>query len=129
VALDMVTREVPGIPQDDALASSAGFIEPAFSLIDWTRPAREIHNQVRMFAFMGRDHKVIEAAAKPLLAKIEDALSGLDWSKSGAEVDEPGGFSIDPEAVALQIAALRQQAVTIGQHGTTFAAKIRALDF
>jgi methionyl-tRNA formyltransferase len=55
-ALDMVTREVPGVPQDDALASSAGFIEPEFSLIDWTRPAREIHNQVRMFAFMGRDH-------------------------------------------------------------------------
>jgi hypothetical protein len=73
--------------------------------------------------------KVIEAAAKPLLAKIEDALSGLDWSKSGAEVGEPGGFSIDPEAVALQVAALRQQAVTIGQHGTIFAAKIRALDF
>jgi hypothetical protein len=73
--------------------------------------------------------KVIEAAAKPLLAKIEDALSGLDWSKSGAEVDEPDGFSIEPEAVALQVAALRQQAVTIGQHGTTFAAKIRALDF
>ena len=73
--------------------------------------------------------KVIEAAAKPLLAKVEDALNGLDWSKSGAEVDDPGGFSIDPEAVALQVAALRQQAVTIGQHGTAFAAKIRALDF
>jgi type VII secretion system (Wss) protein ESAT-6 len=72
---------------------------------------------------------VIEAAAKPLLAKIEDALAGLDWSKSGAQVDEPDGFSIDPGAVALQVAVLRQQATTIGQHGTAFAAKIRALDF
>jgi hypothetical protein len=72
---------------------------------------------------------VIVAAAKPLMAKIEGALAGLDWSKSGAEVDEPDGFSIDPAAVAQQVAVLRQQAAMIGQHGTAFAAKIRALDF
>jgi hypothetical protein len=73
--------------------------------------------------------KVVEAAAKPLLAKIEDSLNGLDWSKSGAEAGKPDGFSIDPETVALQVAVLRQQAATIGEHGTAFAAKIRALDF
>ena len=73
--------------------------------------------------------KVVEAAAKPLLAKIEDAVSGLDWSKSGAEADPANEFSIDPEAVAQQVVALRQQAATIGQHGTQFAAKVRALNF
>jgi len=55
-ALDRVAQEVPGTPQDDAAASKAGFIEPGFSTVDWSRPAREVHNQVRMFAFMGRDH-------------------------------------------------------------------------
>jgi methionyl-tRNA formyltransferase len=55
VALDMVARQVPGTPQDDAEASAAGFIEPEFSKVDWSRSAREIHNQVRMYAFMGRD--------------------------------------------------------------------------
>jgi hypothetical protein len=73
--------------------------------------------------------KVIEAAAKPLLAKIEDAMAGMDWSQSGAQVDPADGFSIDPAAVAQQVAVLREQATTIGQHGTMFAAKIRALDF
>jgi methionyl-tRNA formyltransferase len=55
-ALVQVVQESPGMPQDDADASTAGFIEPEFSVVDWSRPAREVHNQVRMFAFMGRDH-------------------------------------------------------------------------
>jgi len=54
-ALDMVASQHPGTPQDDSEASSAGFIEPEFSVVDWSRTAREVHNQVRMFAFMGRD--------------------------------------------------------------------------
>jgi hypothetical protein len=40
--------------------------------------------------------QVIEAAAKPLFAKVEAALSGLDWSKSGAAAGTPTGFSLDP---------------------------------
>ncbi|MET7425384.1 formyltransferase family protein [Dactylosporangium sp. NPDC005555] len=55
-ALVQVAQEIPGTAQDDADASTAGFIEPEFSVVDWSRPAREVHNQVRMFAFMGRDH-------------------------------------------------------------------------
>jgi hypothetical protein len=73
--------------------------------------------------------QVVEAAAKPLLAKIEDAVSGLDWSKSGAQVDPADEFSIDPAAVAQQVAVLRQQATQIGQHGTQFADRVRALNF
>jgi uncharacterized protein YukE len=73
--------------------------------------------------------KVVEAAAKPLLAKIEDAVGGLDWSKSGAQVDSADEFSIDPAAVAQHVAVLRQQATQIGQHGTQFAARVRALNF
>jgi hypothetical protein len=73
--------------------------------------------------------QVVEAAAKPLLAKIEDAVGGLDWSKSGAQADPADQFSIDSAAVAQHVAVLRQQAAQIGQHGTQFAAKVRALNF
>jgi hypothetical protein len=73
--------------------------------------------------------KVVEAAAKPLLTKIEDAVYGLDWSKSGADVDPADEFSIDPAAVAQHVAALRLQAAQIGQHGVQFAAQVRALNF
>jgi hypothetical protein len=73
--------------------------------------------------------EVVEAAAKPLMARIEDAVSGLDWSKSSAQTNPADEFSIDPAAVAQQVAVLRRQAVQIGQHGTQFAAKVRALSF
>jgi hypothetical protein len=52
--------------------------------------------------------EVIEAAAKPLIAMVAGALSGLDWSQSGASAAGTGtGFTIDPPAVRAQTDALR----------------------
>ncbi|SDY05016.1 methionyl-tRNA formyltransferase [Amycolatopsis xylanica] len=42
-----------GEPQDETKASYAGFLEPEFSVVDWSRPARVIHNQVRTWRFIG----------------------------------------------------------------------------
>src|SRR5829696_1786254 len=38
---------VPEIPQDDRLATHAPKIERADGVIEWSRPAHHIHNQVR----------------------------------------------------------------------------------
>lgn len=53
-------------PQDDRLATHAAKIERADGLIDWTRSAEEIHNQVRAlhpwphaFTYLGRDRFLI----------------------------------------------------------------------
>jgi methionyl-tRNA formyltransferase len=46
-ALARVGRGELGEPQDDALASVAPFFEDEWQRIDWSRPARTIHNQVR----------------------------------------------------------------------------------
>lgn len=46
-ALERVARGEPGEPQDEALASYAGFFEPEWRTIDWAAPARTVHNQVR----------------------------------------------------------------------------------
>lgn len=74
--------------------------------------------------------QVIEAAAKPLFAKVEQAMAGLDWSKSGgAPGGQSGGFSIDPAAVRTQTAALRQHATTMRQHGQNFQQGVRGLNF
>jgi hypothetical protein len=73
--------------------------------------------------------QVIEAAAKPLFAKISDALAGLDWSQSGAEVAPATGVSLDGDAVAVHIAALRAHADTIHQHGTHFRRAVAGLAF
>jgi methionyl-tRNA formyltransferase len=42
----------PGDPQDDAQTSYAGFFEDEYSPVDWSRPADELHRQVRAWSFM-----------------------------------------------------------------------------
>ncbi|MEU5692466.1 formyltransferase family protein [Actinosynnema sp. NPDC020468] len=53
VALDRAVAGDPGEPQGVEGASRAGFLEPGFARVDWGRPAREVHDQVRVFRFMG----------------------------------------------------------------------------
>jgi hypothetical protein len=74
--------------------------------------------------------RVIEAAAKPLFAKVEAALTGLDWSKSGTEAGDAGsGFSLDPGAVYAQTQALRTHAAALRGHAADFQAGVRGLSF
>ena len=77
-ALDQVVRGVPGVPQLDGDASSAGFIEPEFSTVDWSRSAREVHNQVRMFAFMGRSHAPVAQVGDSYLKVFRTRLTSAD---------------------------------------------------
>lgn len=46
-AIARLARGEPGEPQDEAQATYAGHFEDAWRFIDWTQPARTIHNQVR----------------------------------------------------------------------------------
>lgn len=73
--------------------------------------------------------KVIEEAAKPLFAKVEQAMAGLDWSKSGGSAPQGTGFTVDPAAVRVQTAALRTHAATMRAHGDTFQQGVRGLNF
>lgn len=72
---------------------------------------------------------VIETAAKPLFAKVEAALTGLDWSKSGAVSGQPEGFRLHPPAVREQTQALRGYAAALRAHGAAFQAGVRRLSF
>lgn len=72
---------------------------------------------------------VIEAALKPLLAKITAALSGLDWSKSGAQAGKSTGFEVDPAAVYAQTTMLRSQAATLRSQAADMAQQVRGLKF
>jgi methionyl-tRNA formyltransferase len=49
-SLQQVLARDPGEPQDESLAGYAGPFEDAWRQIDWSRPARSIHNQVRSWA-------------------------------------------------------------------------------
>jgi hypothetical protein len=73
--------------------------------------------------------QVIEVAAKPLFAKVEAAMAGLDWSQSGSAAGSSNGFSVEVEAVRAQTAALRTHAATMRTHGANFQQGVRGLSF
>ncbi len=50
-ALARVTAGDPGDPQGEDGASYAGHFEEEYLRVDWTRPAREVHNQVLAWRF------------------------------------------------------------------------------
>jgi methionyl-tRNA formyltransferase len=46
-ALERIARGEEGDPQDESQATEAGLFEDAWRVINWSQPARTIHNQVR----------------------------------------------------------------------------------
>jgi hypothetical protein len=73
--------------------------------------------------------QVVEVAAKPLFAKVEAAMSGLDWSQAGAQAGTSTGFSIESSIVQTHTAALRTHAATMRSHGANFQQSVRGLGF
>jgi methionyl-tRNA formyltransferase len=54
-ALARLAAGEPGEPQPGPATDYAGFLEPEFTRVDWTRTRREIHNQVRVYRYMGSE--------------------------------------------------------------------------
>ena len=75
--------------------------------------------------------KVIEAASKPLVAKVEAMLQGLDWSNAPGGVDPIGSSSVqlDVREVEQHVSVLRQQADTMRSHAADFHAKAAGIQF
>lgn len=63
-ALGLAAGGYRGTPQDESASSYAGFMDDTFARIDWTKTAREIHNQVRT-------HRYMKSTDRPL-AKVDD---------------------------------------------------------
>jgi uncharacterized protein YukE len=73
---------------------------------------------------------VIEAAAKPLFAKIEQMMSGLDWSNAPGGIGGSGsGFSIDVEETSGHAAVLHGHAQTLRSHGDRLNTGLAGLAF
>ncbi|MBO0832790.1 MAG: hypothetical protein J2P29_12560 [Actinobacteria bacterium] len=74
--------------------------------------------------------KVISAALKPLMAKVEAALAGLDWSQTGAAaVGKGAGLELDAPAARAHAQALATYASDMRSHAQKFAGEIRGLAF
>lgn len=72
---------------------------------------------------------VVTAAAKPLFAKVESALAGLDWSQSGASAGRPASVILDPASVRAETAALRGYATALRGHAVAFQQSVQGLNF
>jgi hypothetical protein len=72
---------------------------------------------------------VVTAAARPLFAKVEEALAGLDWSQSGAVPATPTSVILDPPSVRAETAALRKYAETVQGHAVAFQQGVQGLNF
>ena len=74
--------------------------------------------------------KVIEAALKPFMAKVQSLLSGLDWgttSPLGSGVGE--SFSVNETEVRAQLSILQGHAETMAAHGQTLKNGLGGLSF
>jgi hypothetical protein len=74
--------------------------------------------------------QVLEAAAKPLFAKVEDAMDRLDWAGSATSPSVAGRqISVDPAAVRVHLTVLRSHAAAMREHGARFATALGGLGF
>jgi len=111
-----------------AAVATAGIAEAAAPLI--IEGAEQLVKSLVMDLQQFVIGEVIEAAARPLFAKIEAAMTGLDWSQSGAATVSPDAeLSLDAAAVAGHVAALETHAETMRQHGANFRAAVAGLSF
>jgi hypothetical protein len=73
---------------------------------------------------------VIAAAAKPLFAKVEQMLAGLDWSNApGGGSNAGSSFSIDFTEARGQVGLLRAHAETMRGHAQTLGSGLDRLTF
>jgi hypothetical protein len=74
--------------------------------------------------------KVVEAALKPFMAKVQSLLSGLDWSNASSSGQGAGdGFSLQESEVRSALSTLRSHAQTMQSHGQTLKNGLGSLSF
>jgi hypothetical protein len=110
-----------------AAVETLGLAEAAVPVI--IAGARKVVESLAMDLEQYLISRVVQAAAKPLFATVEQALTGLDWSQSGVAGGRPDGFSLDPGAVYAQTRVLRAHAAALRSHAAVFSSGVLALRF
>jgi methionyl-tRNA formyltransferase len=82
----------PGDPQDDSLATYAGFFDDDYSPVDWSSAADELHRQVRAWSFMfgHGDGPVAEVDGRGVRIVRSRVERGVDEGSPGEVVRREG---------------------------------------
>ena len=86
-ALERVEAGDPGDPQAEEDASYAGFFEPEYAEIDWTRTAEEVHRQVRAWWLAAARDGVRGPLAQLDGARVIVQRTRLDDAEGGTPVE------------------------------------------
>jgi len=86
-ALERVEAGDCGDAQDEERASYAGFFEPEFAKVDWSRPAGEVHRQVRAWWVAAARNGVRGPLAEVNGERVFVRRTRLDGSEGGTRVD------------------------------------------
>jgi len=100
-ALAKVMADEPGQPQPREGISHAGLIEPEYRKVDWSRTAQEVHNQVRVFRFMGSQNAPVARIGRECRRLIRTSLEPVEglrvecadapiWVLESAPISDPG---------------------------------------
>lgn len=126
--VELVSMAAAFVADQAASVATFGLAETALPLI--IEGAEKLMESLVMDLQQYLISMVAQAALKPLIAKVQAALSGLDWSQSGADSPEPaGGFHLEPDAAREHATALAGHASDMRGHATTFAETVRGLRF
>lgn len=125
---DLVQMAVEFVAAQAAAVETVGLSEAAVPLI--IEGGEKLMNSLIADLQQYVLSKVVEAGLKPLLSKVEEALSGLDWSQADAESPGKGtGLELDSAAARTHAQAMGEYASEMRGHAETFASGIRALNF
>ena len=80
-ALARIAAGESGSQQPDTDEPRAAMMEPEYSRVDWSRAAREIHNQVRVFRFMGSRDKPVAQVGDQWLRLVHTSLQPTDGQR------------------------------------------------
>lgn len=89
--LERVAAGDPGDPQTDDGATWAGWLGEDYATVDWSQPRRQIHDQVRAWAFAGPGGPVVGPIAELDGRRVRLARTALSDPGDGAVRVETGG--------------------------------------
>lgn len=126
---ELIAMAAAFVADQAAAVATAGLAEAAVPvIIEAGKKLLETLKQQIIQYIVG---EIVEAAAKPLFAKIEQAMSGLDWSQTSGDASGGAGdgFELHHELAGSHLELLRGHADTFRGHAQTLRGGLEGLTF
>ena len=124
---ELVVMAATFVADQAAAVATFGLAEAAVPLIE--AAGRALVETLKQQIIQMVAGQIIEAAAKPLFAKVEQMVSGLDWSNAGGGSGQSSAVQIDFAEARQHIETMRTHAQTMAGHAQTLSSGLSGLSF